>query len=145
VSLETLRSRLVSVAREWQEAFGNAPAITAAISELDAALLLGMTEAEFGDACRDISAVNRGYDFVWRQTRYQVKANRPSGRQGSPVTLVAKARNFEWDELIWVLYDPEYCVQEAWRWQVDRYRAEIEPLDRVSPGHMRTGEKLFPG
>lgn len=41
-----LRDKLVEVALEWQDSFGVAPQITSAISEYDAAMLVGMSEAE---------------------------------------------------------------------------------------------------
>jgi hypothetical protein len=42
-----LRSRLVDIALQWQDRFGVAPQITSAISEIDAALIVGMTEEEY--------------------------------------------------------------------------------------------------
>ena len=50
----------------------------------------------------------RGAHFVWRDVRYQVKANRPSGLPGSRVTLVLKARNYDWDLLLSIVYDTMY-------------------------------------
>ena len=46
------------------------------------------------------TAVTRGCDFILNELRYQVKANRPSGKRGSFVTLVGKASNYDWDRLI---------------------------------------------
>ena len=60
---------------------------------------------EYSDYMRDKTAVAKGTDFVYRNIRYQVKANRPSGKKGSKVTMVPKASNYEWDRLIWILYD----------------------------------------
>ena len=57
---------------------------------------------------RDRTAVSRGADFVHQGKRYQVKANRPSGKPGSKVTLVAKASNYEWDFLVWMHYTTAY-------------------------------------
>jgi len=71
--------RLVEVALRWQKRFGVAPAVTSALSELDAALLVGMSEDEYCSDCASRTAVTRGYDFTHRAHRYQVKANRPSG------------------------------------------------------------------
>jgi hypothetical protein len=109
-----LRSRLVEIALRWQNCFGVAPQITSAISELDAAQKLkGMPEEDYCADCRKRTSVTKGYDFRFRDLRYQVKANRPSGKPGSPVTLVAKAHNYDWDKLIWILYDRNYEIQEA--------------------------------
>jgi len=74
--------------------------------------------------------------------RYQVKANRPSGKPGSKVTLVGKARNYDWDFLIWIHYTVEYQIQEAWLWSVFDYKASFAAVQRLSPEHMRQGEKL---
>ena len=38
------RKRLVEIALEWEDCFRVAPAITNTISEVDAAILVGMTE-----------------------------------------------------------------------------------------------------
>lgn len=109
----TLRNKLIDIALLWQENFGVAPSITSAISEYDAAMLIGMPENEYSEYMKDKTAVSKGVDFVFKNTRYQVKANRPSGKKGSPVTMVPKASNYEWDKLIWILYDKNYVMQEA--------------------------------
>ena len=102
-----LRDKLVEIALQWQAKFGVAPQITAAVSEYDAAMLVGMSESEYSEYMQDKTAVNKGYDFVFNHTRYQVKGNRPSGKPGSTVTIVAKATNYLWDKLIWILYDKD--------------------------------------
>ena len=43
----TLRNNLVDVALQWQEEYGVAPSITSAVSEYDAAMLVGMKESEY--------------------------------------------------------------------------------------------------
>ena len=101
----TLRGKLVDIALEWQDRFGVAPSITSAISEYDAAMLIGMSQNEYSEYMKDKTAVSKGADFVYKNTRYQVKANRPSGKKGSRVTMVPKASNYEWDKLIWILYE----------------------------------------
>lgn len=141
---ESLRSRLVAVTLEWQHHFGVAPQITNAISEYDAARLIGHTDVTFGQDCVGRTAVSRGADFTWRGLRYQVKANRPSGRPGSLVTKVAKARNYEWDRLVWLLYDRAYVLQEAWEWESTAYRDAFDTQAHIRPYHMRRGRQLFP-
>lgn len=140
----SLRSRLVAVALEWERSFGVAPHITSAISEYDAAALVGHSDESFIQDCVGRTAVSRGTDFTYRGLRYQVKANRPSGKPGSPVTLVAKANNHEWDRLIWLLYDRHYDLQEAWEWDVAAYRAAIDERAHVRPPDMRHGRRLYP-
>ena len=88
------------------------------------------------------SAVQKGHDFVFNGMRYQVKANRPSGKRGSKVTLVPKARNYAWDRLIWIFYNPLYEIQEAWQWEVAAYREAFDSVTRLSPRHMRLGKQL---
>ena len=88
-----LRDELAKLALQWQERFGVAPSITSAISEYDAAKLVGMSEDEYSEYMKDKTAVSKGADFVFQNIRYQVKANRPSGKKGSFVTMVPKASN----------------------------------------------------
>ena len=139
----SLRNKLVDTALQWQERFGVAPSITSAISEYDAALLVGMTENEYSDYMQDKTAVSKGADFIFNKTRYQVKANRPSGKKGSFVTMVPKATNYEWDKLIWILYDKNYVMQEAWEWWVKDYQAAFDGIKRLSPNHYRKGKCLY--
>ena len=140
----SLRDRLVSVALEWQRQFGVAPSITSSVSEYDAALLVGHTPESFGLDCASRTAVTKGCDFTHGGLRYQVKANRPSGKPGSFVTMVAKASNYDWDRLIWILYDREYRLQEAWEWTAAEYRAAFHLRTRLSPSDMRAGRRLIP-
>lgn len=139
----SLRNKLVDTALQWQEKFGVAPSITSAISEYDVALLVGMTENEYSDYMQDKTAVSKGTDFIFNKTRYQVKANRPSGKKGSFVTMVPKATNYEWDKLIWILYDKNYVMQEAWEWCVKDYQAAFDGVKRLSPNHYRKGKCLY--
>ena len=140
--MQELRDKLVSVALRWEQVFGNAPHITAAISELDAALLVGCSLDDYAVCMRGATSVRQGYDFRFNGKRYQVKANRPSGKRGSFVTLVAKARNYDWDFLIWILYDKYYTIQEAWQWEVVPYRESFEYVARLRPAHYRRGLRL---
>lgn len=140
--MDDLRGRLVDLALKWERTFGNAPHITAALSELDAARLVGCSLDKYAECMRGTSAVRRGHDFEFNGRRYQVKANRPSGKPGSAVTLVPKARNFDWDVLIWILYDKAYKIQEAWSWEAASYRQAFEPLKRLGPDHYRRGTRL---
>jgi hypothetical protein len=141
---DDIRSRLVAIALEWQELFGVAPSITNAIAEFDAALLVGMTVRNYGLDCIHRTAVTRGHDFKHGECRYQIKANRPSGKPGSPVRIVGKPKNFDWDKLIWILYDKGYVMQEAWEWTVKNYRAQFEFVERPRPTHMRLGVRIYP-
>ena len=140
---EQLRNKLVEIALQWQERYGVAPSITSTISEYDAAMLLGMSENDYSAYMKDKTAVNKGSDFVFNNTRYQVKANRPSGKKGSFVTMVPKAANYEWDRLIWILYDKNYVIQEAWEWGVEEYKDAFDAIKRLSPDHYRKGRCLY--
>ena len=141
--IEQLRDKLVEIALRWQERYGVAPSITSTISEYDAAMLVGMSENEYSAYMKDKTAVNKGSDFVFNNTRYQVKANRPSGKKGSFVTMVPKAANYEWDRLIWILYDKNYVIQEAWEWGVEEYKDAFDAIKRLSPDHYRKGRCLY--
>ena len=140
---KTLREKLAEIALQWQANYGVAPSITSAISEYDAAMLVGMSEREYSDYMKDKTAVSKGADFVYRGIRYQVKANRPSGKPGSFVTMVPKASNYDWDRLIWILYDKNYVMQEAWEWQVNDYILAFNSIKRLSPNHYRKGRCLY--
>ena len=137
-----LRQRLVDTALEWEKAFGNTPSITSAISEYDAAQLVGLPLDAYSMSMQGITSVQKGHDFIHEGKRYQVKANRPSGKPGSFVTLVPKAKNYDWDFLIWILYNPRYEIQEAWIWDVDAYVTAFDALTRLAPHHHRQGHKL---
>ena len=138
-----LRKRLVEVALEWQEKFGVSPSITSSLSEYDAAMLVGMTESEYSEYMKPKTAVSKGTDFMFNGIRYQVKANRPSGKPGSYVTMVPKATNYEWDKLIWILYDKNYIMQEDWEWNVKDYIIAFDNVKRLSPAHYRKGKCLY--
>ena len=138
-----LRDELVKIALQWQAKYGVAPQITTVVSEYDAAKLVGMPENDYSEYMQDKTAVNKGSDFVFNHTRYQVKANRPSGKPGSFVTMVPKASNYDWDRLIWILYDKNYVMQEAWEWQVNDYILAFNSIKRLSPNHYRKGRCLY--
>jgi hypothetical protein len=142
-AVQSLRDRLVAAALDWERAFGVAPSITSALSEYDAARLIGHTDDSFSTDCVGRTAVTKGCDFRFGGARYQVKANRPSGKPGSFVTLVSQAKNYDWDRLVWILYDRYYVVQEAWEWDVEQYKAAFAEKARLSPYDMRRGRKLL--
>lgn len=100
---QDLRDSIVRVALEWEHRYGVAPAVTSALSEYDAALLVGHDDVTFAADCVGRTAVTRGSDFSHDGKRYQVKACRPSGKPGSTITKVPKASNDDWEILIWVL------------------------------------------
>lgn len=140
----SLRTELISTALRWEQRFGNAPSITTVLSEYDAALLVGMSEEEYARCMVGATTVQKGYDFKLNGQRYQVKGNRPSGKPGSNVTWVPKATNYDWDHLIWILYDPAYRIVEAWQWDVNRYQTQFHEVKRLSPAHHRQGKCLSP-
>ena len=140
--MEELREQLVKAALAWERAFGNAPLITTVLSEYDAAKLLGCSLEVYSTSMQGLSAVQKGHDFIFNGLRYQVKGNRPSGKRGSFVTWVPKATNYHWDYLIWVLYNSQYEIQEAWQWEVRAYVEAFDTVKRLSPAHLRLGKRL---
>src|SRR5438552_3823131 len=64
VTADTLRTTLVALVPEWEKRYGVAPFITAAVSEYDAARLVGHTPETFSLDCVGRTAVTRGTDFV---------------------------------------------------------------------------------
>lgn len=142
LSADALREALVGITLEWERRYGVAPAVTSAISEYDAARIVGHSPESLARDCVGRTAVTRGVDFRHCGLRYQVKACRPSGKPGSYVTKVPKAANYDWDRLIWILYDREYQVIEAWEWPSDAYRSAFHDVKRLSPSTMRKGRAL---
>ena len=139
-----LRRRLVAIALEWQAELGVSPQVTSAIGELDAANLVGCPYEDYKSFMAPRTAVSKGYDFEFGKFRYQVKSNRPSGKPGSAVTMTAKVKNYDWDRFIWILYSCDYTMQEAWMWDVGRFKEEFALGERLSPAKMRRGIRLFP-
>ena len=137
-----LARELVEISLEWQKCYGVAPQITSTLSEYDAAMLVGMPEDEYKKYMADKTAASKGCDFEWNKKRYQIKGNRPSGKPGSTVTKVPKANNYDWDILIWVLYNTQYEIEEAWLWNVADYKNAFDKKERISPKDMRNGEKM---
>ena len=88
-----LRDKLVDIALQWQAIFGVAPSITSSISEYDAAMLIGMSEKEYSNYMRDKTAVAKGTDFVYRNIRYQVKANRRKRIRDASIYMSKKYRS----------------------------------------------------
>ena len=138
-----LRDQLVDIALRWQNKYGVAPSVTSAISEYDAAMAVGMTEQEYSDFMQDMTAVNKGHDFIHNGIKYQIKAHRPSGKPSSKITNAGKARNYEWDVLIWLRYDVSFNIEEAWAWERESYISAFDEKKRISPADMRNGKKLI--
>ena len=65
---------MIAVALEWQERYGVAPQITTPLSEYDAAMLVGMPEQKYSEFMQDITAVNRGSDFIYKKFDIRLKA-----------------------------------------------------------------------
>jgi len=141
---DQLRNLLVQVSLEWEKRFAVAPQITSTIAEYDAAKLVG-TSLRIGKGRRkNDTAVIKGVDFRRDGISYQVKSNRPSGKLGSKVTLVGKATNFDWDRLVWILYNQEYKIEEAREFTRDKYKRLFESSRRLSPDDMRKGVRIYP-
>ena len=137
-----MRNKLVKLSLEWQKRFGVCPAITSTVSEYDAAILIGMSEEEYSTFMQNRTAVSKGYDFIYNDLRYQIKANRPSGKKGSKITKVPKATNYDWDFLIWIEYDKFYEILQVWQWSVRDYKREFENKKRLSPKDYMKGENI---
>lgn len=140
--MQELRQNPINVSLQWQRQYGVAPVITSALSEYDAAKLIEMSDEEYAEYMSDKTAVSKGHDFIHKGIRYQIKAHRPSGKPGSFITNAGKAKNNEWDILIWLRYNSEYEIQEAWSWPREEYIATFDTAQRISPTDMQRGKKL---
>ena len=139
-----IRKKLIKVALEWQEQYGVAPAITSAVSEFDAAMMVGMPESEYSKYMQNRTAVSNGHDFEFQGKKYQIKACRPSGKPGSKITKACnKFNNYKWDILIWIRYNTKYEMEEAWLWCVDEYKEKFGRKNGTSPKDMQGGKCLF--
>lgn len=58
------------------------------------------------------------------------------------MTWVPKATNYHWDFLIWILYNAQYHIQEAWLWDVAAYAEAFDSVKRLAPAHLRQGKQL---
>jgi hypothetical protein len=137
-----LRDLLVKVSLEWEKRFGVAPRVTCDIAEFDAARLVGASLRLGNGRCSADTAVTNGVDFRKGSEHYQVKSNRPSGKPGSKVTLVGKATNYNWNKLVWILYDKFYNIEDAREFNCDKYKLFFESKKRLSPDDMSLGTKL---
>jgi hypothetical protein len=145
-SVGTVRDQLGQTALEWEQHFGFFPGqagITAAISEYDAAMMLGHDEAGYIASIEGRSSVGRGHDFLFEGKRIQVKANRPSGRPGSAVWNAGpKVKTDGWDVLIYILYDKNYSVKEAYQFSADGYERMFSDKKALLLEDMRKGIRL---
>jgi hypothetical protein len=44
--------------------------------------------------------------------------------------------------LIWILYDKEFNIQEAWQFDVEKYKKLFDKEKRLCPDDMRKGKCL---
>ena len=105
-------------------------------------MLSGMSDEQYSAYMQDKTAVARGHDFIFEGVKYQIKAHRPSGKPGSRITNAGKARNYEWDALIWIRYSVNYEIEEAWLWDREAYVENFDGKARISPDDMRKGKGL---
>lgn len=141
--LSKLRKQLVELCLKWEKLVGVAPSITSAISEYDAMVLVGINEENIIKTAKDKTSRQKGYDFINKGIKYQVKANRPSYKKNSPVTITSKAKNYDFDKLIWILYDSKFIIQEAWICEVNNYKEKLGQLKEVRPKHIREIGKII--
>lgn len=144
-----LRDKLVSIVLEWEREFGCFPGqagVTAAVSEYDAAILLGCSEADYAGCLKKRTAVSKHYDFETADGRkVQVKANRPSGKPGSKVWNAGpKVDSSGWDLLVYILYDPNYNREEAWKFTGEEYERLFGNKKTLTLVDMRQGTSLTP-
>jgi hypothetical protein len=142
----TIRDRLVQTVLKWEKRFGFIPGqsgMTTAVSEYDAAMILGLNENEYSDSVKGRSSVGGGYDFKFNNKRIQVKANRPSGLPGSQVWNAGpKVKTDGWDIFIYILYDKYYIPQEAYQFDCKKYERMFANKKSLRLKDMREGDVL---
>lgn len=127
----TFREMLVDLACHWQDPLGVTPAVNYAVARYDAAALAGLAESR----CR---AVASGADFDHEGLRYQVIASRDPEPARIPVV-----RRRGWDCLIWLVYDRDYALLEAWRCEGEALRARWGDSRVLGSDCLRLGEDLL--
>lgn len=136
-ALDYSRKQLVETALNWESTYGVMPSITSAVSEYDAARLIGVSGERITSAFQTQTAVTKGFDFIWNGVKYQIKANRPSGRKDSVVTMISKPKNYNWDSLIWILYDKNFNIMEVLLFSQKNFKDEFDTLKIIRPIHLR--------
>lgn len=127
----TFRELLVDLACHWQDPLGVTPAVNYAVARYDAAALAGLAEPR----CR---AVASGADFDHEGQRYQVIASRDPEPARIPVV-----RRAGWDRLIWLVYDRDYALLEAWSCEGEALRARWGDSRILTSDCLRLGEDLL--
>jgi hypothetical protein len=143
-----IRDQLVQIVLKWEEMFGFFPGqagITAAISEYDAAIkILKHNEAEYKASIERRTAVGRRFDFEFNNEKFQVKANRPSRHLGATVWNAGrKVKTDGWDILIYILYDEDYEIQEAYQFDSETYERKFSDRTSLRLEDMREGKNLL--
>lgn len=143
----TIRDQLVHTVLKWENLFGHFPGqagITAAVSEYDAAMMLGHDEVSYAASILGRAPVGRGYDFKFNNKRIQVKANRPGRRRGATVWNAGpRVATDGWDILIYILYNEDYVCREAYRFDSDEYeRIFLGRTGNLRLEDMRMGTRL---
>ena len=139
---DQLRNFLVQISLEWEHRFGVIPHILSAISEYDAAKLVGGSLRIGKGRDKGFTPVTKGFDFRKCEIAYQVKARRPGPNKR--VRRVPKAKNYDWSKFIWILYDCNYRMKKASEFDADAYRKLFETKPRLSPNDMRKGRRIYP-
>ena len=91
-----IREQLVEIALKWQERYGIAPSITSAISEIDVAMMVGMREEDYSVLMQDMTAVNKGYNFIQNNLKYQIKMNLPLENLAVKLQTLVKQETMIW-------------------------------------------------
>lgn len=50
--------------------------------------------------------------------------------RGGALANATRVSNYEWDRLIWILYDREFKMLEAWERAADAYRSAFHTVER---------------
>lgn len=137
-----LRDLLVQISLEWERRFGVIPHVLGAISEYDAAKLVGGNLRIGEGRDKGFTPITKGVDFRKDGIAYQVKARRPGPNKR--VRRAPKAKNYAWNKFVWILYNHDYRMIEASEFDVNSYRKLFDLKPRLTPNDMRKGKKIYP-
>lgn len=119
-TINEITDRLIKCSIEFENQTGIVPAVSSALSEIDAMIGIGMSEKDiFGYKIKQKTR-QKGHDFEYRGLKYQVKVDRESIKEGfgpgkNKHNSLISPRG-EWDVLIWIEYDCDYKIISAYKW-----------------------------
>ena len=142
VTADTLRTTLVALVPEWEKRYGVAPFITAAVSEYDAARLVGHTPETFFAGLRGSHGSYSRHGLLLQRSSVSDQSLSAQRKTRFVHYLGAKSNELRMGSTGLASVCGEFQLLEAWEWYVADYQSSFDTIKRLSPAHMRTGRRL---